>query len=177
MSRNIVQNNTPRIKITYSYPGGTHDMLLRIAGVTSAGAAADEAEQFVNNIAPLYYEQTSFSSVQFALEGSNIFNPVPWTPIQGAQAGGPYNSGYDYTQSLQIIGRSPEGSRGTIYFYGLANQRNSQQRLAVGAFPIAATLIAAAQSQPLIAVDGGVVAWKQYVNIVQNDYLAGKQRG
>jgi len=172
-------NTASRIKLHYTAPTFNHDMLFH--GLL--GVSQSDLKAAVSGIATLMakkmYTGMSFDTAQYAAEGSNLFNPLTWTPVNAS-------SGISYTAAtnpssnfLQWGGRSPSsGVRVKLYLLQCIPLVNNHMRLSAGDDSDLDDIIDGLQAADTFIgnVAGEAVVWKTYTNAGQNDYITHKAR-
>lgn len=171
--------NTPRLKFTQTGPRGTHKMTFRVVpGTTSAGALA-AATPVIEAMLPLMTQGTAWASAEWAVEGSDVFLPVEFTPIVHAPTGIDVLNTYPYGAYLNFVGRSAAGSRAAFYLFNIdRDYLTANNRLTPAENANVGTVrdVFAANSAVLCAIDQQPFVLKAYANSGINDDVAKKSR-
>jgi hypothetical protein len=168
--------NTNRYFLDYEGPMGKRTMQFRSPGILTTNEMVSGITSFINVIKPMVYSAVTFTGLRFAATGSNISNPVAWTPITGTAAG--TQNASDYPKFVSFIGRSLGGRRVRIYVYGVNVQVSDDYRL-VGtenATVNAGKDFLNGPSGIFSAIDGQKPVWKAYGNTGYNAYHQRKRR-
>ena len=171
--------NTPRLRFTQTGPRGTHRMNFRFVPGTTSAAALTAATPVLEAMMAFTFDGTSWASADWALEGSDVFLPVTWTPLTYVNAFAPVGTLDEYGRYLNFVGRTIGGSRATWYLfnvnraYGTANNR-----LTPGESELLAPVLDAleANSPPICGIDQTTFRLKRYANSGLNDQVAKKSR-
>jgi hypothetical protein len=171
--------NTPRLRMTQTGPRGTHKMVFRVVpGTTPAGALA-AVTPVIEAMLPFMISATAWASAEFAAEGSEVFLPVPFTPIvhaDGVEAVNPTNA---YGLYINWIGRSSAGSRAAFYLFNVGvGSMTANNRLTPAENASITALLAAfdANNTVLCAIDQNPFVLKAYGNTGINADVAKKSR-
>lgn len=169
---------TSRLRVNYSGPAsGTHAMLFHGTDEGSSAALVAVAQDFINALEPLFWDNTLFSDAEFAVAGSPLFFPVTWTPIT-ADTANTFSAGNNPATFLQFGGRDMQGVRVKIYAFEMALNPNSKMRFDYGdqAAVDDAIDVLEASGADLRTISGDTPAWKRYANWGVNDYLTHRAR-
>jgi len=153
--------STPRYRVVYSGNGHQHTQEWR--SHLSPSALNTLLEQLWTEMSPLLYS-TTIDDVQFAADGSNIFNSVTMDIV-----GNVYGSGSGSVSTvpyfISYIGRSSDGRRLRVYFYNV-NELGVDYRFGAGenanVDDTIADLIAAGSD--LVTIGDLTPVWKSYAN-------------
>jgi hypothetical protein len=161
--------NTPRFKIFYTVGGRQHVQQVR-TGVMSPSAFGTLMDEYYTELDGSIYE-TTIDDVQFAADGSNIFNSVT-TGIENntygtGTAGVEGEDAYFY----DFIGRSSGGRRVRFTQFG-AKALGSDYRFSTGDDPNLDDALAVIDgaTSAFVAIDGVTAVWKSYINAGVNAY-------
>lgn len=171
--------NTPRLKVLYTGPRGTHHMIFRFAPATSIANMVSQTRTIIGELKGFTLETTSFESAEHAAEGSEVFLPVDWGAAILSNSATAVTANDEYGRYVNFVGRSTGGSRVAFYLFnvyrntGTANNRlTNAENAAVG--PALATF--AGSGINLVAIDQNPVVMKSYCNTGINDAVAKKSR-
>jgi len=160
-------NSTPRYKIFYTGNGVQHSQEWR--SHLSPLAFTSMVEAFWDAMDPLLFA-TTIDDVQFAADGSNIFNSVT-SGIVGNTYGSGSTTITNLPNFISFIGRSSDGRRLRVYWYN-TNAIGVDFRFVAGENADIDATIAA-----LVSAAGGIVTigdlapvWKSYANAGLNAY-------
>jgi hypothetical protein len=158
-------SNTPRFKVLYTTSFRQHAMEFRSHVSPSAlGVIADDFFSAIGNAATA----TVIDEVQFAADGSDIFNSVT-TGIEGNTYGTGAGELATTAWYFGWVGRSADGRRVRIYRFGAASLGVDYRfgRLESTALDAATDVLIAAGSD-LVTIGDLVPVWKLYVNAGSN---------
>lgn len=173
----LPSSNTFRIRAHYTGPFGSHTMTFRFANGTTPAASLAVVQDVAQALATLQYESTVWDSADYAVEGSDVFNPLPgWTPIVPGVAGAP-DLNDDPGRFLNFVGRSSDGRKIRLYLFEERYKTRNDMRYPAGAIPAITAALAELASHPELVTIGGLpIVWKSYANIGSNDHLVQKAR-
>lgn len=167
---------TDRYYLDYEGPMGKRTMQFRAATGTSQGSVVTSIITFINNIKSAVYTSVTFNALRFSNTGSNVSNPLVWTPISGTVAGtlAPEN----YPRYIDFVGRSVDGRRVRLYVYGCNFVVTDDYRIQIAEQAVisqAVNYLNSAQSL-FTTISGSVPVWKAYANSGYNSYHQKKRR-
>lgn len=172
----LPEETYPRLFIDYEGPMGQHTLQFRQSAGDSSAVAATKAAEFINTVKGIVYNGVTFNAARWAVAGSNVSNPIAWTPIAGTAAGTQAAAAFPIFVSW--IGRTTGGRRVRLFLYGTNINPDSDFRLGIGD----ATWVSASVSRlnsspyPIYGIDGLPPVWKSYVNVGYNAYFQRKRR-
>jgi len=108
-------NNTPRFKITYTNAGRQH--VLNVRSHDSPAALGADVNDIFAVMGPRLYP-TVINTVEFAADGSNVFNLVT-SGIEGNAYGAGSPPVTAPSQYINFIGRSSDGRRVRMALFGM----------------------------------------------------------
>jgi len=160
-------NSTPRFKVFYTNCGHQHSFQIRSHSSPSAiGTLIDE---FMTELSPILYA-TTIDEVQFAADGSNVYNPVTTGAESNGYGSGAGNEGVA-PQYFDFIGRTTGGRRVRLAVFG-ATVLGTNYRFS----PLEddniddAILVLQGAGSVIVAIDDLVPVWKTYANAGNNAY-------
>lgn len=162
-------NNTERYKVFYTAAGVAHNQEIRTDGVSPSALGA-KLDEYYTELGDAIYE-TTIDDVQFAAQGSDIFNSV-----NAGVAGNTYGSGDpavvgEVPYFYSFIGRSTGGRRVRFFQFG-AKGLGGDYRFPAGenALLDAARGVIDGATNIWLAIDGITPVWKSYINAGVNAY-------
>ena len=166
-------NSTARFRAHYTVLGHQHTMQLRshASPAVVGGIYHDLFGAFDATVANI-----TFDTMDFAAEGSDIFNPVSSGHDGTTYTGGtavPENAAWQYT----FLGRTSGGKRVRLSMFGALFLTTDYRISASESSPIdtcRGVLIAAGSN--IIAIDGLTPVWKTYVDAGVNDHWVKRLR-
>lgn len=170
-------NETVRVKLKYSTFDGVHTTQFRFAAGALLSAGMGAVADFVEQIQPYFYNDTTFESIQGAQDGSDEFLvelPIGLTGTSAGERSTQQPGGYYWNFTAKSTGGAQTG----WYLYGTPYITNKKSRLAVAA-NTAMNGIREAMVGYLggaVAIDNEVIYYRTYVNIGINDYLMHQHR-
>jgi len=161
-------SNTPRFKVLYTQLSVQHELQIRSHESPSVIGTIVNALFFTLDSA---IAELSIDEVQFAADGSDIFNAVT-SGIEGNTYGISGHPASDAATFWSLIGRSSGGRRVRLFFYGMGGM-GGDYRYAAGENATADALVAAINDWPteVVAIDDVPPVWKTYVNAGVNAHL------
>jgi hypothetical protein len=160
-------SNTARYRFHYTTIGQAHTVQVRatsspssIAGFFNAYMLAFGSDIF----------QTTLDFVEWAPNGSDIFNPVS-TVYDGTSYGAGFGNVVDVPRAYTFIGRTPGGRRVRMAQFG-AKFDGSNYRFTAGENAQIDAVIALlnAPGSQLLGIDGLLPNWKSYADVQLNDH-------
>jgi len=166
-------DGTPRYKVFYTTVGKQHVQDWR-SGLSPAAMSVDLANFWSAISAKLH--SVVIDDVQFAASGSNIFNSVAM-PFVGTTYGSGSGIVGEVPYFVSFIGRSSDGRRSRVYFYG-SNALGGDYRYVAGEDTAVDATVAAlrAAGTDLQTISGLVPVWKSYANAGASAYWQRKIR-
>lgn len=166
-------SNTARFRVHYTVIGKQHAMEVRSS--SSPAAVGTFLQTFLADLGALQYASV-IDFVDFAVSGSNVFNPV----TTGAEAF-TWGSGAGTTSAIPLfinfIGRTSGGRRIRMAVFGTTGNAVDYRYLAGENATVdnaRADLVAAGSL--LLGIDGLTPIWKTYANVGWNAYWQRKVR-
>jgi len=160
-------SNTPRYKVLYTVGGRQHEQDWR--SNLSPSAMSVDLDAVWSAIEAKLYE-TTIDDVQFAASGSNIFNSVTM-PFVGSNYGTGTGTTGEVPYFISFIGRSTDGRRLRVYFYG-AKVLGGDYRFQAGEDTAVDTTVdtLVAAGGDFQTIGGLTPVWKTYANAGVNAY-------
>lgn len=161
-------NSTPRFKVLYTQLGVQHELQIR----------SEESPSVIGTIVTSLFSaltgaiaSLSIDEVQFAADGSDIFNAVT-SGIEGDTFGIGGHPASDAATFWSVIGRTSGGRRVRLYFFGMGGM-GADYRYSAGENATSDALLDALADWPteIIGIDGLSPVWKSYVNAGVNAHL------
>lgn len=156
-------NNTPRFRIKYTNVSHQHSMEVR--SHLSPSALGTLIDDFFTALDTAIFS-TVIDSVEFAADGSDIFNPVT-SGIEGNVYTG-FGSGTvpgEAAQYISFIGRSSGGRRVRLYVFGVTTTGDDFRFPAGEVADVdAARAVLVAAGDSLRCIDDLQPVWKTYAN-------------
>lgn len=174
----LPENSTARIRVNYRTQWFEHSMMFRFATLAAPATAKSIVEGVIIEMLALCYDNTVFHSADYALEGSNVFNPLPgWAPMNSAGNGTP-GAGVSGARFLNFVGRSPSSRRARLYLFGTRYGEIGDMRYSSTDLPAIGAIVGQLNDSPeIVTIDGTAPIWKPYANFGYNDYLTHELRG
>lgn len=160
-------NGTARFRVFYTNVGKQHTLEIRSgASPLAVGLIADD---LFTHLTPLI-APTVIDTVQFAANGSNVFNPVT-TGIEGNTYGGGFGSAHNAAWFISFIGRTSGGRRCRLYVFGALTLAVDYRYIAGESADIDAAIASlVAVGDDILGIDGLMPIWKSYANGGANSY-------
>jgi hypothetical protein len=161
-------SNTPRFKVFYTNCGRQHTMQFR--SHLSPAALGTLVDGFFDTVTASV-TATSIDEVQFAADGSDIFNAVT-TGIEGNTYGTGAGSPAEGATFWSWIGRSSDGRRLRLYLFGTVGMAQDYRWMAGEAAVLdAARDYLAAAGDDIVTIGDLAPVWKTYINAGVNAHL------
>jgi len=166
-------NSTPRYKVFYTNSGQQHVMDIR--SHASPSALGTELDAFFTALSSLL-TSTVIDDLQFAPDGSNVFNSVSSTFV-GNTYGSGAGSDLVVASYINFIGRSSDGRRIRMAVFG-TNSLAADFRFVTGENTDVDAAIALLQdpASTLVTIGDLKPVWKNYANAGFNAYWQRAQR-
>lgn len=160
--------STARYRVNYTVGGEQHDFQVRV-GAVSPSVFGDWLVSFMVALVPAL-NAVVINGVDFAVNGSTIFNPVT-TVADGNSYGSGLGTGSAIPNYVNFIGRSSGGRRVRLAVFGLKLDA-TDYRFSPGENAAIAEAIAVLKSNAAIAIaiDGLAPTWYNYANAGVNAY-------
>ncbi len=158
-------NNTDRAWLKYTSLGIQHEMVFRLPSATSQATFITVATALANALKSFLAPTDSFSGLRHQDSGSTLSFPLAFTSIAGT--GTPGTEKDNEAKFWALSGRSLQGYRCRLTFFPAVEDGDTGYRTAGSS-----TLLTAVQSltPSLVAVDGQVVIWNNWLNKGYNAY-------
>jgi hypothetical protein len=168
-------SNTARYKWHYAFGGNNHVGIVRASGVHSPSGFGTWLDGLLTILDPIW-NTIGVSLVEFAANGSDIFNPVT-TGIEGNSYGSGSALGLIWPQFLAFQGRTSGGHKCRMSIYGISPEENDY-RFETGdnATVDAAVTYVQTTSPYAKGIDGVTPVWYSYANTGFNAYWQRKNR-
>jgi len=155
-------DSTARFKVFYTNDSAQHTVQVRGTGSPSAFGTLMDA--FFTAFAPLW-PATTIDEVQFAANGSDIFNAVT-TTIDGNVYGSGSGADIGRAEFASFVGRTSGAHRVRIYLFGINAIASNDFRFGAGESTAidAARAVIVGSSTFFLGIDGLVPVWKTYAN-------------
>jgi len=163
-------DSTGRYKVFYTNTGHQHTQQWRHSGAPNHTAF----ETFLTGIWTAMTGQlfpTTIDDVQYAAVGSNIFNSIVMSGFVGSSYGSGTPDNIASTQFVDFVGRSTDGRRVRVQFFGNDTNDESFRFNAGENGNIDATIAALQGNTVSLATIGGLApVWKGYADVGFNAY-------
>lgn len=162
-------SNTARFKVFYTNQDVQHSIVVRSTPVSPATFGA-QFDLFFDAINPLLPD-TAIDSVEFAAQGSNIFNAVT-TGIESNTYGSGITVEPLAANFISFIGRTAGGKRVRLFVFGINADTALNYRYTAGEIAAvdAAVALLPTMVGSFIGIDGLVPVWKTYANTGVNSH-------
>lgn len=166
----LPEDNTARLFVNYTHEGVGHEAQFRALSPFTQADVVTWVHDWLTDNAALFGTNVTFDSADWAAAGSNVRNPVSWSPITGTAA--PLNDPARFSRSMSFTGRSPDGRKLRLFFYGIKFGPDNTYRVEAtedAALAAAITDLNALTSR-IGTISGSAPIFKPYVNIRNNAY-------
>jgi hypothetical protein len=166
----------PRSLVHYTSVTTQHKLLIHWAPGTDAALAATNAAAIVAQLKTISTAQCTFDGHEYAVAGSNVYNPTTWTNVVGTFTG--TRSAAGRASYYGFVGRTAGGCRGKFWLYTCPDGLDTSYRFLPGEFTAGTTLLTwlNSTSNPMVARDGLAIVFKSYINQGVNYHWARKMR-
>lgn len=166
----LPESNTARLFVNYTHEGEDHVVQFRALSPFTQSDVVSWAHGWLTTARPLFGTNVEFHSADWAAQGSDVRNPVSWTPVVGT--GTPTSDPTRFSRSMSFVGRSPDGRKVRIFFYGGVYGPDNTYRVEQSLDANLATAITAlnALNSRVGTISGSAPIFKPYVNIRNNAY-------
>lgn len=166
----LPESNTGRLYVNYLFGADAHTVQFRQLSPFTKNDTIGWAAAWLGTWVALFQAAVEFHSADWSDMGSDIRNPVPWTPITGTAA--TLTDPTNRSRSMTFVGRSPDGRKLRIFFYGGKFGPDATYRVLTTEDP---TLNGAIQDlngldSRVGTISGSAPIFKPYVNIRNNAY-------
>lgn len=166
----IDPKNTARLFVDYADGDTRHTVILRPQTGVSIATLATWFNDWLTDNAGLFLERVSFDGAREAAQNSNVTNPIAWTTVDGTNPSSPKTDGKPWF--LSFVGRSAQGHRTRISFFGSAYGDDSNYRITAAENTGVADAVADLNDlqAKLGDITGSKAVWKDYINLGYNAY-------
>jgi hypothetical protein len=173
----LPEDNTGRLFVNYNHEGIEHEVQFRQLSPFTQADVVGWAQSWLQANDQLFQTNVNFHSADWAAAGSNVRNPVTWTPVVGSSA--PAVDPTRLTRSFSFVGRSPDGRKLRIFFYGGKFGPDHTYRAHSSEDADIASAVAGlnALTSRVGTISGSAPIFKPYVNIRNNSYWQTELRG
>src|SRR5690242_13474971 len=112
----LPESNTARLFVNYTFGGKEHQVQFRLLSPFTQGDLITMVHDWLTDNARLFQSAVNFASADWAVQGSDIRNPVAWTPLTGSA--GTLSDPANVSRSMTFVARSPDGRKLRTFFYG-----------------------------------------------------------
>ena len=186
VARDFAPNYTPRLRLRYQVGGKSHAMTAR-AALTATFADAEtyagKLANFLNALKDARYTDWTPVACEWAEKDSDSFLPVGLPVIDFGTFTTINRRPSELAEFWQFVGRGLNGSKGSLYVYGLApnintnDVTNDYRILGTEDLNLSAGLVSLSEVAPgFYAIDGSLMNWYPYVNVKSNDRWVHKIR-
>lgn len=166
----LPESSTDRYFLDYSVNTVGHTMLCRTdPSVTDEDVIS--AFDAILTAAAAHSTTISVDGLRFALEGSNVTNPVAWTGDAEYGSGSPNRDLAPYFASF--TGRATTGRRARLDIFGWVQTPGPDWRIQSADDSSVTTIVDLLNNSTdglFLAIDGGAPAWHEYANMSVSDY-------
>jgi hypothetical protein len=168
--------NTPRYKLLYSSLVGNHAIVVHQDPATTQSQAITNATALANALKPLLQSPNKFTGIQWAIQGSDVFNDVATLNITGTGAAG--ENQLDRPFCVTLTARAPTGRKTRVTLFGSARRSDANWRVTTTESTTVATLISAmnAGAGDVRTIDGQIPIWHSYVNVTAHKHYVRRVR-
>lgn len=169
-------NNTITAWLGYTSEGVEHEMEMRFADGTADSTIVNAATGIANALRDLMLPSDSFLSLRVRAKGSNLSFPLAFSAITGNNPNA-VPAGQE-PNFLSLTGRSSGGRRVRMTFFTPHAEPNERYRFALGDVTAGAAWLNQVQAgaNNIVAIDGLVPVWNQYINTGTNSYWQRQRR-
>lgn len=169
----IPPENTKRYRMDYTVAGQLHGMTARCSSAQTDATAISYFNALFGAIGSSLSTATTWQTLQVAVQGSTIFNPVAgWTPQTGSGSG---ISTINYPRSLCFPGRTPTARRAKVFVYGIGDGYSmpatyEEDPIVTATFAAFQALLNS-QSDFWLGIDNVKAVWYNRITVKQNDHF------
>lgn len=178
-------NFTARYRFRYTSLSKSHSMLWRLKSpVTDPAPLVDKIGLFLEDLAPVLWNDFTITTAEFAPANSDVFVPAASPTFGGGDnvLTGSFPS--DAATAISFVGRSLAGQKARMFLYGTnlaavyrSTLGNDFRITASESAAIAAAIVRLNETAPVIAAnDDNSTVWYEYVNVKPNDAWVRKLR-
>lgn len=178
-------NFTARFRVKYSSLGKSHSMIWRVASsVTDPTGISAKVGLFLDDMAPVLFNDFTVVSADFAAADSDIFLPAPTPAFGGGDVNVTGSVPTDAAVSLSFVGRSTLGNKARMFLYGTSFRdavtttvgRDWRVTSAENA-AVSAAIVRINETAPaIVGNDDAVATFYEYANIKYNDRWVRRMR-
>lgn len=176
----ISPSGTARLYLDYTVGGNPHSVIFRYGSNDGPAAAAPIFQAILEANDAAFGVNVQFIGARVAFTGTNVTNPLPFTPTGFVGTAIP---GAQYPRYVSWVGRTSEGRRVRYYFYGmnLDGYLPPDYRLTGEEVPVVssfqADLFDFIAETNVVAIDSNPAVMKNYANVGFNAYHQREARG
>lgn len=173
----LPDNNTYRLFVIQQGTAGRHETVLRFGSAISQADAIARARAIVTAVLPLIHPTVSFIGAREQLAGSKVSFPVNWGTTLVGTSGETY-ADEERPQYISMTGRSPDGRRVRLTFFGFYGSMSGDYRAPTNESTAIGNFIANVRDglPGLVTISGQVAVWNSYINLGRNAYYQRKLR-
>lgn len=172
----LPEDNTARLFVNYTHDTEEHEVQFRLLSPFTQSDLVDWVRGWLIANAVLFGSDVNFSSADWAALGSSVRNPVSWASILGT--GTPSTSPVRLSRSGSFVGRSPDGRKVRLFFYGMVYGPDSTYRVYATEDGLLANAINGlnALNSRVGTISGSAPIFKNYLNLRNNSYWQSELR-
>lgn len=173
----LPEDNTARLFVNYTHGSVEHEVQVRLLSPFTQSDLVGWFHTWLDNRTALFGTDVEFHSADWADANSSVRNPVSWVPISGA--GTPSTSLGRYSRSFSFVGRSPDGRKVRLFFYGMVYGEDVTYRVYGSEDIILQQAVDGlnALNSRIGTISGSAPIFKPYLNIRNNAYWQTELRG
>lgn len=166
----LPEDNTARLFVNYTHDTEEHEVQLRLLSPFTQGDLVGWFHNWLDNHSALFGSDVNFHSADWAAQGSSVRNPVAWDAISGS--GTPTTFVTRLSRSGSFVGRSPDGRKVRLFFYGMVYNLDVTYRVYASEDPLLAAAITDLHSlsSRVGTISGSAPIFKPYLNLRNNAY-------
>lgn len=166
----LPESNTARLFVNYRHEAEEHTVQIRALSPFTQSDVVGWFHTWLDTNKSLFGTGTEFHSADWADVNTDVRNPIAWTPITGT--GSPTTDPTRFSRSMSFVGRSPDGRKLRVFFYGSIFGPDDTYRVEASLVPQLATAITGlnALNSRIGTISGSAPIFKPYVNIRNNAY-------
>lgn len=166
----LPEDNTARLFVNYTHDTEEHEVQFRLLSPFTQSDLVGFVSTWINDNKILWGSDVSFHSADWAAQGSSVRNPVSWTTITGT--GTPTTFPTRLSRSGSFTGRSPDGRKVRLFFYGMVYGPDSTYRVYGSEDSLLQDAINElnALTSRVGTISGSAPIFKPYLNLRNNSY-------
>lgn len=166
----LPEDNTARLFVNYTHDTEEHEVQFRLLSPFTQSDLVGWAAGWINDNKILFGSDVSFHSADWAAAGSSVRNPVSWTVITGT--GSPTTFATRLSRSGSFVGRSPDGRKVRLFFYGMVYNLDITYRVYGSEDSLLQDAIndLNALTSRVGTISGSAPIFKPYLNLRNNAY-------